>query len=80
MSTSDSFFEMAKTVQDTYSSGTMQGELYTLEKIRDYLNSVRETDEVRIIKSYVNNGIEDVQDRIGKTPVGKVLNNLTQSK
>lgn len=78
MSTSDSFFEMAKTVQDTYSSGTMQGELYTLEKIKDYLNSVRETDEVRIIKSYVNNGIEDVQDRIGKTPVGKVLNNLTQ--
>ena len=80
MSTSDSFFEMAKTVQDTYSSGTMQGELYTLEKIKDYLNSVRETDEVRFIKSYVNNGIEDVQDRIGKTPVGKVLNNLTQSK
>lgn len=80
MSTSDSFFEMTKTVQDTYSSGTMQGELYTLEKIKDYLNSVRETDEVRIIKSYVNNGIEDVQDRIGKTPVGKVLNNLTQSK
>ena len=77
MSTSDSFFEMAKTVQDTYSSGTMQGELYTLEKIRDYLNSVRETDEIRVIKSYVNDGIEDVKDRIGKTPVGKVLNNLT---
>ena len=78
MSTSDSFFEMAKTVQDTYSSGTMQGELYTLEKIKDYLNSVRETDEVRIIKSYVNEGIEDVQAKIGKTPVGKVLNSLTQ--
>ena len=78
MSTSDSFFEMAKAVQDTYSGGSLQGELYTLEKIKDYLNSVRETDEVRIIKSYVNNGIEDVQDRIGKTPVGKVLNNLTQ--
>jgi len=74
------FFEMAKTVQDTYSSGTMQGELYTLEKIRDYLKSVRETDEIRVIKSYVNEGIEDVQARIGKTPVGKVLNNLTQSK
>ena len=80
MSTSDSFFEMAKTVQDTYSSGTMQGELYTLEKIKDYLKSVRETDEVRIIKSYVNEGIEDVQAKIGKTPVGKVLNSLTQSK
>ena len=80
MSTSDSFFEMAKTVQDTYSSGTMQGELYTLEKIRDYLNSVRETDEIRVIKSYVNDGIEDFQARIAKTPVGKILNNLTQSK
>jgi len=74
------FLEMAKTVQDTYSSGSMQGELYTLEKIRDYLKSVRETDEIRVIKSYVNEGIEDVQARIGKTPVGKVLNNLTQSK
>ena len=81
MSTSDSFFEMAKTVQDTYSSGTMQGELYTLEKMRDYLNSVRETDEIRVIKSYVNDGIEDVKDRISKTPVGKILGfGLTQSK
>ena len=80
MSTSDSFFEMAKSIQDTYSSGSMQGELYTLEKIRDYLNSVRETDEIRVIKSYVNDGIEDVQDRINKTPVGKIMDNLTQSK
>ena len=80
MSTSDSFFEMAKTIQDTYSGGTMQGELYTLEKIRDYLNSVRETDEIRVIKSYVNDGIEDVQARIGKRPVGKIMDNLTQSK
>ena len=80
MSTSDSFFEMAKTVQDTYSSGTMQGELYTLEKIRDYLNSVRETDEVRVIKSYIDEGIENVQSRIDETPVGKTLKNLTQSK
>ena len=80
MSTSDSFFEMAKTIQDTYSGGTMQGELYTLEKIRDYLNSVRETDEVRVIKSYIDEGIEDVQSRIDETPVGKTLKNLTQSK
>ena len=75
------FLEMAKTVQDTYTSGSMQGELYTLEKIRDYLNSVRETDEIRVIKSYVNDGIEDVKDRISKTPVGKILGfGLTQSK
>ena len=80
MSTSDSFFEMAKTIQDTYSGGTMQGELYTLEKMRDYLKSVRETDEVRVIKSYIDEGIEDVQSRIDETPVGKTLKNLTQSK
>ena len=80
MSTSDSFFEMAKSIQDTYSSGSMQGELYTLEKIRDYLNSVRETDEIRVIKSYIDEGIEDVQSRIDETPVGKTLKNLTQSK
>ena len=60
----DSFFEMAKTVQDTYSGGSLQGELYALEKL----------------KSHIESQIKDVQDRINKTPVGKVLNNLTQSK
>ena len=60
----DSFFEMAKTVQDTYSGGSLQGELYELEKL----------------KSHIESQIKDVQDRIGKTPVGKILNDLTQSK
>ena len=60
----DNFFEMAKAVQDTYSGGSLQGELYALEKL----------------KSHIESQIKDVQDRINKTPVGKVLNNLTQSK
>ena len=80
MSTSDSFFEMAKSIQDTYSSGSLNGELFALEKIRDYLKSVRETDEVRVIKSYVNEGIEDVQSRIDETPVGKNLEQLDSIK
>ena len=76
----DTFFESAKAIQDSYLGGSLNGQLFALEKMRDYLKSVRETDEIRVIKSYVNDGIEDVQARIGKTPVGKVLNNLTQSK
>ena len=76
----DTFFESAKAIQDSYLGGSLNGQLFALEKMRDYLKSVRETDEIRVIKSYVNDGIEDVQARIGKTPVGKILNNLTQSK
>ena len=37
MSTSDSFFEMAKTVQDTYFSGNLQGRLYTLEMLKEHI-------------------------------------------
>ena len=80
MSMADTFFESAKAIQDSYLGGSLNGQLFALEKMRDYLKSVRETDEVRVIKSYIDEGIEDVQDRINKTPVGKVLNNLTQSK
>ena len=64
MSSSDSFLEVAKSIQDTYMGGSLQGQLYALEKL----------------KSHIEFQIKDVQDRINKTPVGKVLNNLTQSK
>lgn len=79
MSTSDSFFEIAKSIQETYLSGSLSGELNALENIRHYLKSVRETDEVRVIKSYIDNSIEETQSRIDKTTVGRTLNNLTQS-
>ena len=77
MSVADTFFESAKAIQDSYLGGSLNGQLFALEKMRDYLKSVRETDEVRVIKSYIDEGIEDVQDRINKTPVGKIVNNLT---
>ena len=64
MSTSDNFLELAKTIQDTYSGGSLQGELYALEKL----------------KSYIESQIKDVQNRINKTPVGKIMDSLTQSK
>ena len=64
MSTSDSFFEIAKITQDTYFSGNLQGRLYTLE----------------MLKEHIEKEIKEVQDIINKTPSGKVLNNLTQSK
>ena len=64
MSSSDSFLEVAKSIQDTYMGGSLQGQLYALEKL----------------KSHIESQIKDVQDRINKTPVGKIMNNLTQSK
>ena len=64
MSSSDSFFEVAKSIQDTYMGGSLQGQLYALEKL----------------KSHIESQIKDVQDRINKTPVGKIMDNLTQSK
>ena len=80
MSMTDTFFESAKAIQDSYLGGSLNGQLFALEKMRDYLKSVRETDEVRVIKSYIDEGIEDIQSRIDETPVGKTLKNLTQSK
>ena len=64
MSSSDSFIEVAKSIQDTYMGGSLQGQLYALEKL----------------KSHIEFQIKDVQARIDETPTGKILNNLTQSK
>ena len=64
MSSSDSFLEVAKSIQDTYMGGSLQGQLYALEKL----------------KSHIESQIKDIQARIDETPTGKVLNNLTQSK
>ena len=64
MSSSDSFLEVAKSIQDTYTGGSLQGQLYALEKL----------------KSHIEFQIKDIQARIDETPTGKVLNNLTQSK
>ena len=44
--------------------GSLQGQLYALEKL----------------KSHIEFQIKDIQARIDETPTGKVLNNLTQSK
>ena len=80
MSTSDSFFEIAKSIQETYLGGSLNGQLFALENMRHYLKSVRETDEVRVIKSYIDKSIEETQSRIDETAMGKTLNSLTQSK
>ena len=64
MSSSDSFLEVAKSIQDTYMGGSLQGQLYALEQL----------------KSHIESQIKNIQARIDETPTGKVLNNLTQSK
>ena len=64
MITPYSFMKQAKIIQDTYMGGSLQGQLYALEKL----------------KSHIEFEIKDIQARIDETPTGKVLNNLTQSK
>ena len=64
MITPDSFMKQAKIIQDTYMGGSLQGQLYALEKL----------------KSHIEFQIKDIQARIDETPTGKILNNLTQSK
>ena len=64
MSSSDSFLEVAKSIQDTYMGGSLQGQLYALEQL----------------KSHIESQIKNIQARIDETPTGKILNNLTQSK
>ena len=64
MSSSDSFLEVAKSIQDTYMGGSLQGQLYALEQLN----------------SHIESQIKDIQARIDETPTGKILNNLTQSK
>ena len=64
MSSSNSFLEVAKSIQDTYMGGSLQGQLYALEQL----------------KSHIESQIKDIQARIDETPTGKILNNLTQSK
>ena len=61
MSSSDSFLEVAKSIQDTYMGGSLQGQLYALEKL----------------KSHIESQIKDVQARIDETPTGKILKDLT---
>ena len=39
MSTSDSFFEMAKSIQSTYTGGSLQGQLYALERLKSHIES-----------------------------------------
>ena len=56
MSSSDSFLEVAKSIQDTYMGGSLQGQLYALEKL----------------KSHIESQIKDVQARIDETPTGKI--------
>ena len=64
MSSSDSFLEVSKSIQDTYMGGSLQGQLYALERL----------------KSHIESEIKDIQDRIDETPTGKILKDLTQSK
>ena len=64
MSSSDSFLEVAKSIQDTYMGGSLQGQLYALERL----------------KSHIESEIKNIQDRIDETPTGKILKDLTQSK
>ena len=76
------FFEMAKITQDTYMSGSHQGQQYMLKKIRDF---VEDNEDIAVnsrafIVSFLNEKEQEIQELIDQTPSGKVLKRIRDEK
>ena len=68
-------FELAKITQDTYMSGSHQGQQYMLKKIRDF---VEDNENIAVssrsfIVSFLNEKEKEIQELIDQTPVGKIM-------
>jgi hypothetical protein len=68
-------FELAKITQDTYMSGSHQGQQYMLKKIRDF---VEDNEDIAVssrsfIVSFLNKKEKEIQELIDQTPVGKIM-------
>ena len=75
-------FEMAKITQDTYMSGSHQGQQYMLKKIRDF---VEDNEDIAVssrsfIISFLNEKEKEVQELIDQTPVGKIMKKVENEK
>ncbi len=75
-------FEMAKITQDTYMSGSHQGQQYMLKKIQNF---VEDNEDIAVssrsfIISFLNEKEKEVQELIDQTPVGKIMKKVENEK
>ena len=75
-------FELAKITQDTYMSGSHQGQQYMLKKIKDF---VEDNEDIAVssrsfIISFLNEKEKEVQELIDQTPVGKIMKKVENEK
>ena len=75
-------FEMAKITQDTYMSGSHQGQQYMLKKIRDF---VEDNEDIAVssrsfIVSFLDEKEKEIQELIDQTPVGKIMKKVENEK
>ena len=75
-------FEMAKITQDTYMSGSHQGQQYMLKKIKDFVegNENIAVSSRSFIISFLNKKEKEVQELIDQTPVGKIMKKVENEK
>ena len=75
-------FELAKITQDTYMSGSHQGQQYMLKKIQNF---VEDNEDIAVssrsfIISFLNEKEKEVQELIDQTPVGKIMKKVENEK
>jgi hypothetical protein len=75
-------FEMAKITQDTYMSGSHQGQKYMLQKVRDFVegNENIAVSSRSFIVSFLNEKEKETQELIDQTPSGKVLKRIRDER
>ena len=75
-------FELAKITQDTYMSGSNQGQQYMLKKIRDF---VEDNENIAVssrsfIVSFLNEKEKEIQELIDQTITGKALKGVKDER
>ena len=75
-------FELAKITQDTYMSGSYQGQQYMLKKIRNF---IEDNEDIAVssrsfIVSFLNEKEKEIQELIDRTPIGKVLKGVKDER
>jgi len=75
-------FELAKITQDTYMSGSHQGQQYMLKKIKDF---VEDNEDIAVssrsfIVSFLNEKEKEVQELIDQTSIGKIMKKVENEK
>jgi hypothetical protein len=75
-------FELAKITQDTYMSGSHQGQQYMLKKIRDFVENNEDiaVSSRSFIVSFLNEKEKEIQELIDRTPIGKVLKGVKDER